>query len=153
MGRKLGFLFLILITVDVAAVAQDMPDRSADELAIRRVTQEFILRRESGDEAGLRALLTPTSDQRLTSGRMRSGREAVVNGSLDSTRNSGGKRSITLESIRYLGTDVAIANGRYDSLGRSDGTDLHMLTTIVFWRIDGKWYIDAIRNARAPDQA
>ena len=74
MGRKLGFLFFILITVDVAAVAQDMPDRSADELAIRRVTQEFILRRESGDEDGLRALLTTTCDQRLTSGRMRSGR-------------------------------------------------------------------------------
>ncbi len=153
MGRKLGFLFFILITVDVAAVAQDMPDRSADELAIRRVTQEFILRRESGDEDGLRALLTTTCDQRLTSGRMRSGPDAVVGGSLASTRNSGGKRLITLESIRYLGTDVAIANGRYDSLGRSDGTDLHMLTTIVFWRVDGEWRIDAIRNARAPDQA
>jgi hypothetical protein len=152
MGRKLGFLFFILITVDVAAVAQDVPDRTQDELAIRRVTQEFILRRESGDEVGLRALLTVNSDQRLTSGRMRSGRQAVVSGSLESTRNSGGKRLITLESIRFLGTDVAIANGRYDSLGRSDGTDLHMLTTIVFWRIDGEWYIDAIRNARSPDQ-
>ena len=153
MGRKLEFLFFILITVDVAAVAQDVPDRTQDELAIRRVTQEFILRREDGDEPALRALLTATCDQRLTSGRMRSGPDAVVSGSLASTRNSGGKRLIALESIRYLGTDVAIANGRYDSLGRSDGTDLHMLTTIVFWRIDGKWYIDAIRNARSPDQA
>jgi hypothetical protein len=153
MGRKLGFLFFILITVDVAAVAQDVPDRTQDELAIRQVTQAFILRREDGDETGLRALLTTTCDQRLTSGRMRSGPDAVVSGSLASTRNSGGKRLITLESIRFLGTDVAIANGRYDSLGRSDGTDLHMLTTIVFWRVDGEWRIDAIRNARSPDQA
>jgi hypothetical protein len=82
---------------------------------------------------------------------MRSGREAVVSGSLDSTRNSGGKRVISLESIRFLGADVAIANGTYDSLGRSDGTDLHMLTTIVFWRVDGEWHIDAIRNARSPE--
>ena len=152
MGRKLEFLFFILITVDVAAVAQDVADRTQHELAIRRVTQEFILRREDGDETGLRALLTTTCDQRLTSGRMRSGPDAVVSGSLNSTRNSGGKRLITLESIRFLGTDVAIANGRYDSLGRSDGTDLHMLTTIVFWRVDGEWRIDAIRNARAPEQ-
>lgn len=152
MHRKLGVLFFIFIAAAPSAAAQDRPNRSADDSAIRRVTQEFILRREDGDEAGLRALLTVNCDQRLTSGRMRSGRDAVVSGSLASTRNSGGKRLITLESIRFLGTDVAIANGRYDSLGRSDGTDLHMLTTIVFWRVDGEWRIDAIRNARSPDQ-
>jgi uncharacterized protein (TIGR02246 family) len=153
MHRKLGLLFFIFIAANLAAEAQNLPNRSDDEAAIRRVTQEYILRRESGDEAGLRALLTATCDQRLTSGRMRSGRESVVSGSLESTRNSGGNRLITLQSIRFLGADVAIANGLYDSLGRSDGTDLHMLTTIVFWRIDGEWRIDAIRNARSPDQA
>jgi uncharacterized protein (TIGR02246 family) len=153
MHRKLGLLFFIFIAANLAAEAQNLPNRSDDEAAIRRVTQEYILRRESGDEAGLRALLTATCDQRLTSGRMRSGRESVVSGSLESTRNSGGNRLITPQSIRFLGADVAIANGLYDSLGRSDGTDLHMLTTIVFWRIDGEWRIDAIRNARSPDQA
>jgi len=150
---KPGLLFFMLIAADLAAVAQDVPDRAADELAIRRVTEEFILRREHDDEAGLRALLTATCDQRLTSGRMRSGREAVVSGALSSTQNTGGKRSITLESIRFLGADVAIANGRYDSTGRSDGTDLYMRTTMVFWRVAGEWRIDAIRNARSPDQA
>jgi uncharacterized protein (TIGR02246 family) len=151
MRNRLGLLGFLLVLTDFAAVAQDTPDRSADESAIRQVTQNYILRRDEGDEAGLRALLTAACDQRLTSGRMRSGREAVVSGSLDSTRNSGGKRVISLESIRFLGADVAIANGTYDSLGRSDGTDLHMLTTIVFWRVDGEWHIDAIRNARSPE--
>lgn len=153
MRSKLALLFFILVTAHVAAAAQDLPDRAEDEAAIRQVTQEYISRRESGDEAGLRALLTAACDQRLTSGRMRSGRDSVVSGSLESTRNSGGKRLITLQSIRFLGADVAIANGLYDSLGRSDGTDLHMLTTIVFWRIDGEWRIDAIRNTRSTDQA
>ncbi len=151
MRSRLKLLFFLLVVTDLAAVAQDTPDQSADESAIRQVTQDYILRRDEGDEAGLRALLTAACDQRLTSGRMRSGREAVVIGSLDSTRNSGGKRVISLESIRFLGADVAIANGTYDSLGRSDGTDLHMLTTIVFWRVDGEWHIDAIRNARSPE--
>ena len=151
MRNRLGLLCFLMVLTGLAAVAQDTPDRSADEAAIRQVTQEYILRRDNGDEAGLRALLTAACDQRLTSGRMRLGREEVLRGSLDSTRNSGGTRVISLDSIRFLGTDVAIANGRYDSLGRSDGTDLHMLTTMVFWRVDGKWHIDAIRNARAPD--
>jgi len=150
MCNRLGLLCVLLVLTDLAAVAQDVPDRSADEAAIRHVTQDYILRRDNGDEAGLRALLTDACDQRLTSGRMRSGREAVVRGSPGSTQNSGGTRVITLDSIRFLGADVAIANGTYDSLGRSDGTDLHMLTTIVFWRVDREWRIDAIRNARSP---
>ena len=153
MGKRLQLLFVLLFAVDAAAVAQDVPGRAEDELAIQWVTQELILRRDNADEDGFRALLTESCDQRLTSGRMRSGREAVVRGALDSTRNTGGKRSITLESIRFLGADVAIADGRYDSKGRADGMDLHMRTTMVFWRVDGKGLIDAIRNVRIPDQA
>lgn len=152
MCRKMGFLFFLLVTVSVAAEAQDTVDRSADESAIRQVTQDYIARRDEGDEAGLRALLTENIDQRLTSGRMRLGRDEVVSGSLGSTQSSGGKRVITLKDIRFLGADVAIANGNYDSLGRANGTDLHMQTTIIFWRFDGKWHIDAIRNALSPDQ-
>jgi len=150
---KSGAFFLILVATSLSATAQDLSDHAEDESAIRQVTHEFILRRDNGDEAGLRALLTEACDQRLTSGRMRSGRDAVLRGSLDSTRNLGGQRKITLESIRYLGADVAIANGRYDSLGRADGTDLHMRTTMVFWRVDGEWLIDAIRNVRSADEA
>lgn len=148
MHTRSGLLAFILFTASAVTVAQDLSDRSADEQAIRQVTQGYILTRDNGDEAGLRALLTEACDQRLTSGGMRSGQDAVVSGSLDTTQTTGGKRVITLEEIRFLGDDVALANGSYDSLGRADGTDLHMQTTMVFWRVDGKWRIDAIRNAR-----
>ena len=151
MRNRLKLLLFLLVVTGLPTAAQDLPDRSADKAAIRQVTQDYILRRDDNDEAGLRALLSPNADQRLTSGRMRSGREEVVAGSLNSTQTSGGKRVISLKSIRFLGADVAIANGSYDSLGRADGTDLHMQTTIVFWRVDGKWLIDAIRNARSPE--
>ena len=152
MHKRLGLLLVTFVTMSAPALAEDAVDRSADESAIRQVTQDYIARRDEGDEAGLRALLTENVDQRLTSGRMRLGRDDVVSGSLGSTQSSGGKRVITLNDIRFLGADVAIANGNYDSLGRADGTDLYMRTTIVFWRVDGKWRIDAIRNARAPEQ-
>ena len=152
MRKRLGLLLVTFVTMIAPALAEDVVDRSADESAIRQVTQDYIARRDEGDEAGLRALLTEKVDQRLTSGRMRLGRDAVVSGSLGSTQNSGGIRVITLNDIRFLGADVSIANGNYDSLGRADGTDLHMQTTIVFWRFDGKWHIDAIRNSLLPDQ-
>jgi uncharacterized protein (TIGR02246 family) len=148
MRTGLALLFLILCAANVAAVAHDTLDRSGDELAINQVAQKFIQLRDDGNEAGLSALLTESCDQRLTSGRMRSGREAVLSGSLGATQSQGGQRVIALETIRFLGADVAIADGSYDSLGRADGTDLHMRTTMVFWRINGEWLIEAIRNVR-----
>ena len=151
MLKKLGLLLFVLVAAGAVAEAQDGADRSADEATIRQVTQDYIARRDEGDEAGLRALLTENVDQRLTSGRMRAGQDEVVSGSLGSTQSSGGKRVITLKEIRFLGDDVAIANGDYNSLGRADGTDLYMRTTIVFQRSDEKWRIAAIRNARAPE--
>ena len=146
------FSTLLLIATSAAAFAQQSPDRGDDEAAIRHVASQFIALREEDDEAGLSALLTETCDQRLTSGRMRSGRDEVVTGALESTKRTGGERRINLHSIRFLGSDAAIANGDYDSIGRNDGTDLFMQTTMIFVRVDGQWLIDAIRNARLPEE-
>jgi uncharacterized protein (TIGR02246 family) len=90
--------------------------------------------------------MTADVDQQQTSGNVRRGRDAVVKGSLATQQSTGGKRTITLDSIRFIGTDVAIADGRYDSLGRADGSDRHMLTSMVLRREGGAWKIAAIRN-------
>lgn len=148
---KTRVLAVLLALAAVATAAAETPDRGADETAIRQVTQAFIDRRERFDAEGLRELLTEHADQQLASGAIRAGREAVVAGSLEATRSLGGRRSIDLETIRFLGDDVAIANGSYDSTGRHDGSVQRLLTTMVFWRVDGQWKIDAIRNVRAPE--
>jgi uncharacterized protein (TIGR02246 family) len=128
-----------------AAFAQDEA-RTADEAAIKAVIQAFIDTREANDAAGLTALLTPDVDQRQTSGNVRSGRDAVVSGSLSTTQATGGRRTITVDTLRFLSPDIAIADGRYDSVGRADGTDQRMLTSIVLRREAGTWKIAAIRN-------
>jgi uncharacterized protein (TIGR02246 family) len=121
-------------------------ERAADAAAIKAVIRAFIDTREANDEAGLRAVLTADADQRQTSGNLRSGRDAVVSGSLATTQSTGGRRTITVDQLRFLGDDVAIADGRYDSVGRADGTDQHMLTSIVLRREGAAWKIAAIRN-------
>jgi uncharacterized protein (TIGR02246 family) len=127
-------------------VAAQNAERAADEQAVRAVIQAFIDTRERNDAAGLAALLTADVDQRQTSGNLRSGRDAVVSGSLATQQSTGGRRTITVDSLRFVGTDVAIADGRYDSVGRSDGTDQRMLTSMVLRREGGAWKIAAIRN-------
>jgi uncharacterized protein (TIGR02246 family) len=138
-------VFLAALIAAVGTVAQTA-DRSADEQAVRAVIQAFLDTREANDAAGLAALLTADVDQRQTSGNMRSGRDAVVSGSLATQQSTGGRRTISVDSLRFVGPDVAIADGRYDSVGRADGTDQRMLTSMVLRREGGAWKIAAIRN-------
>ena len=140
------FALLAALAGGAATPAYAQGDRTADEAAIRAVIQAFLDTREKNDAAGLAALLTPDVDQRQTSGNMRSGRDAVVSGSLTTQQSTGGRRTITVDSLRFVGQDVAIADGRYDSLGRADGTDQRMLTSMVLRREAGTWKIAAIRN-------
>jgi uncharacterized protein (TIGR02246 family) len=133
------------LAVTAPALAQSA-NRAADEAAVRAVIQAFLDTREKNDAAGLAALLTADVDQRQTSGNMRSGRDAVVSGSLSTQQSTGGTRTITVDSLRFVGADVAIADGRYDSIGRADGTDQRMLTSMVLRREGGAWKIAAIRN-------
>lgn len=150
-GRAMRILWHALalsavVAAGAAACAQQPAGRAADEAAIRQVVASFIGTRDASDADALRALLTEDVDQRVTSGGVRDGREAVVQGSLETTRATGGERTITLERIRFLTPDVAIADGPYDIVGRSDGPDRHYRTTIVLQRIEGAWKIAAIRN-------
>ena len=140
-----NYVALAVIVAAQAAFAQSA-DRTADEAAIRVVIQAFLDTREKNDAAGLAALLTADVDQRQTSGNMRSGRDAVVQGSLSTQQSTGGTRTISVDSLRFVGADVAIADGRYDSVGRADGTDQRMLTSMVLRREGGAWKIAAIRN-------
>jgi len=136
---------VLLFAMPTLGFAQSA-SHSADEAAIRAVVKAFLDTREKNDAAALAALMTADIDQQQTSGDVRHGRDAVVKGSLTTQQSTGGKRTITLESIRFVTTDVAIADGRYDSLGRADGSDRHMLTSMVLKRESGGWKIAAIRN-------
>jgi uncharacterized protein (TIGR02246 family) len=144
--NRLRTIAAVLTLAGVAGAWAQGGDRAADEAAVRAVIQAFLDTREKNDAAGLAALLTADVDQRQTSGNMRSGRDAVVSGSLSTQQSTGGRRTISVDSLRFVGPDVAIADGRYDSLGRADGTDQRMLTSMVLRREGGAWKIAAIRN-------
>jgi len=138
----LGVSLLVAMQVAFAQA----PDRAADEKAIKAVIQEFLDARDANDPTRLGAVLTADADQQQTSGERRRGRDAVIKGSLSTQQSTGGKRTIAVDSIHFIAADAALADGRYDSVGRADGSDLHMLTMIVLRREAGAWKIAAIRN-------
>jgi uncharacterized protein (TIGR02246 family) len=121
------------------------PSQVKDEAAIRDVIKQYVATREKGDAAGLAALFSRDVDQLVSSGEWRHGRDAVVKGTLASTKASGGTRTIVLETIRFPARDVAIADGRYEITGRTGG-DRRMWSAFVMVREGGAWRIAAIRN-------
>ena len=68
----------------------------------------------------------------------------MVRGMLESSRKTGGRRTIRVETIRLLAPDVALVNGR-NGTGLADGRNRAMWTTILLERAEG-WLIAAIRN-------
>jgi uncharacterized protein (TIGR02246 family) len=118
------------------------------EAAVRGLVARYIEAREKRDAAAIEALFAPDADQLVSSGEWRRGRDAVVRGTLASSQANGGQRSITVESVRFLSPDIALADGRYELTGlQGGGADTRrMWTTIVCRKTAAGWRIAAIRN-------
>jgi uncharacterized protein (TIGR02246 family) len=135
---------IVLIT---AVPQRDVPALTPDtENAIRALVGKYVAAREERDPAAIEALFTSDADQLTSSGEWRRGRTRLVPGTLASSERTGGTREITVETVRLLAPDVAIADGRYEISGLAGGGQRVMFTTLVLTRDSGNWRIAAIRN-------
>jgi uncharacterized protein (TIGR02246 family) len=141
---------LLTISTGLAAVLSLAPQtplqRGGDEAAIRAVVSKYVDARKQSDARAIEALFTADADQLVSSGEWRKGRDAVVRGTLASSQNTGGTRTFTVESIRLISPDVAVADARYEISGLSDGQTRRMWATFIFNRTPTGWRIAAIRN-------
>ena len=129
-----GSLIAAVLTASLCA------GETRDESAIREVVKKYVEARTIIDPKAIEALFTNDADQLVSSGEWRKGRDEVVRGTVQSSKNESGTRTITLEMIRFLEPNVAIADGRYE-LG-----ERHMWSTFLFKRGADGWRIAAIRN-------
>ena len=128
----------------VLVFAAGLGAQEADEAAVRNVVRQYMEAREKRDAAALEALFTADADQHTTSGEWRRGRGAVVPGSLESSARNAGTRTITVNAVRFVTPDVAIADGPYEIA--SAGGVRRMWTTVIVVRRPAGWRIAAIRN-------
>jgi uncharacterized protein (TIGR02246 family) len=131
--------YLLLFGVAVGLWAQS----GGDEAAVREVVKKYVDARDHQDAAATEALFTGDADQLVSTGEWRKGRPEVVKGTMASSANSSGKRTITLTSVRFVTADVAIADGRYEIAGAEARK---MWTSLTVVRVGGVWRIAAIRN-------
>src|SRR4051812_17401613 len=97
----------ILKSVLCCSILMTMPaqvpaGRSQDESDVRGIVQKYVAARESMDASAIEALFAPEADQLVSSGEWRKGRAAVVKGTQASSKSTGGKRSISVESVRFV---------------------------------------------------
>jgi uncharacterized protein (TIGR02246 family) len=141
-AAPLFVLLSVLLSGPGPAAAQP---KSADDAAVRALVERYQAAREAGDKAALTALFVADADQLVSSGEWRRGREAVVGGSLTSSQQNAGKRTLTVETVRMLAAGVAIADSRYD-IAQADGVTRRMWATWVVVKDGETWKIAAIRN-------
>jgi uncharacterized protein (TIGR02246 family) len=143
MYSSFAVLFLLISLVPLLAPTTSIAN---EEAAIRAVVQKYVDARERIDPKAVEQLFTADADQLVSSGEWRKGRAAVVKGTMASSNSTGGKRTITVESVRVLSSDVALADGRYELTGLAGGATRSMWTTLVLKKTGKEWRISAIRN-------
>jgi uncharacterized protein (TIGR02246 family) len=138
-------LLILIATVLLAAEGYSQtPPNNSGERQIRELVQKYVDARNGKDEQATRSLFTPDADQLVSTGEWRRGIDSLVQGAMASSRKETGTSSITVESIRFLEPDLAIADGRYETI--TAGADRKMWTTLIVKRTDAGWRISAIRN-------
>jgi|SoiMetStandDraft_5_1073268.scaffolds.fasta_scaffold157468_2 uncharacterized protein (TIGR02246 family) len=137
--------FRMAIVLSVLMTTAPAAQSPTDDAAVRAVVARYVNARELRDAAAIEALFTRDADQLTTSGEWRRGRDAIVPGTLESSRRNPGTRQIRIDTIRFLTTDVAIVDGPYD-ISVAGATPRPMRTTIVVKREADAWRIAAIRN-------
>jgi len=140
---------LVLFLAACAAAQTPSTHTSAplDAAAIRSVVEKYVAARDQIDSKAVAALFTADADQLVSSGEWRRGLDAVVKGTMASSQASSGKRTVTVETVRFISNDVAVVDGRYEIAGGgAGGQDRKMWSTFMFRRTPQSWKITAIRN-------
>lgn len=117
-----------------------------DERAIRALVKRYVDARDRSDADAIRALFTDDADQLTSSGEWRKGRDALVQGTLASSKANPGARTIAIETVRFPAPGVAIADGRYEIAGPDADAPRRMWTSFVMVRAGTGWKIASIRN-------
>src|SRR5947209_19444940 len=113
----LPHFILILMLPPIRLVAGEPAAPSADETAVRAVVQKYVDAREARDPKAIEPLFTEDADQLVSDGTWRRGRDTLARGMLESSRRNPARRSITVESVRFLSPEGALVEGRYIQKG------------------------------------
>lgn len=125
--------------------AQGISNENKHKPALYSLIDQYSSARGNRDTVLLKHLLTADADQLVSSGEWRVGIDEAVKGMLQSSQNNPGSRKLFVDKIRFLDSNNAIADARYE-IQNPDGTARKMWSTFIVVNQNGSWKIAAIRN-------
>lgn len=140
------FLILFLHTTVASFLhGQNVKPDEKQRKDIYSLIDKYSQAREKRDTLLLKNILTKDVDQLVSTGEWRNGIDASVKGMLNSSANSPGTRTLSIEKIRLVNPNNAIVDCRYE-IQNTDGTIRKMWSTFIVVVDQGVWKIGAIRN-------
>jgi uncharacterized protein (TIGR02246 family) len=145
MMKKIFLFFLLNVAGMVSSYSQQNSPNEEQQKAITTLIDQYSEAREKNDTVLLKKILTTDVDQLVSNGEWRIGIAAAIEGMLRSSGNNPGTRTLSIETIRMLSSNTAIADCRYE-IQNTNGTVRKMWSTFIVVADKGVWKISAIRN-------
>jgi len=143
---KTSLLFILCSFVTLPNVySQNTKSDTKAQKAIYALIDAYSQARETKDTALLNSILADDIDQLVSSGTWRKGKDESMVGMMQSSTSNPGTRTLTIETLRFLDTENAIVDCRYE-IKNPDGTERKMWSTFIVILKDSTWKITAIRN-------
>jgi len=144
--KKFAFI-LIALNLVLTPFLQAQANKELDEQLkeIYALIDNYSMAREKKDTLLLKRIMTNDIDQLVSTGEWRNGIGEAVQGMLRSSATTPGSRTLTVEKIRMLDSQHALADARYEIANAAGGTR-KMWSTFVVVHQPGGWKIAAIRN-------
>jgi len=133
------------ILLTTGSYAQGEADHDKHEDAISALIDQYAQARETKDTVLLKQILTDEVDQLVSSGEWRRGIKSAVGGMLRSSSSNPGDRTLRIDQIRFLNTETAITDTRYE-IKNANGSIRKMWSTFIVVYEGNRWKITAIRN-------
>ena len=143
--KNILLLLLFNITGVMFLYAQNNVPDDQQRKAITALIDQYAQAREKKDTTLLKTILTNDIDQLVSSGEWRNGMSESVKGMMRSSANTPGTRTLNVEKIRMLNSNIAIVDCRYE-IQNTNGTLRKMWSTFIVVFKNGNWKISAIRN-------
>jgi len=145
------FLLVFLYSTITVCNAQGTSSHDHQKQAIYTLIDTYSLAREKRDTVLLKSILTTDVDQLVSSDEWRNGIKEAVSGMLRSSAGNPGSRKLIVEKIRFINSEHAIVDARYE-IQNADGSPRKMWSTFIVLYSKKVWKITAIRNMLPSNQ-
>lgn len=140
------YLFILIYVISLSLLqAQNSKPKDKQKKNLYTLIDNYSKARENRDTVLLKSILTSDVDQLVSTGEWRTGIASSIRGMLNSSANSPGTRTLTVEKLKLLNSKIAIVDCKYE-IQNVDGTPRKMWSTFVAVSEKGVWKISAIRN-------